>query len=400
MQRTTWFLAATFAIVFAHASRGIEPTPAPSFNVSEHADWEGIDEATPAAAANGRNCLVVWKDNRAARQPYHRGEYLLYARRFDASGSPIDNASFPIHDEPFLWNNEGLTLPAVTTLGPDYLVVWVTRLRHVSARRVTSDGMLAAGEIAIGRSGNASGQPAVATSRRGALVAWTSRTNNNGDVYATLLDRHGAVTAVVPISVDAANAQHPVAASVGRNYLVLWRELKTSGEGIVRAACVTASGDVRRLDDFPERAADWLTVAANGRSYFVAWQRPGGASAALFGSVVNGRGKVLRDEVPLASCGHDQTLPLPFPSSRNFILSWRENPYSSDAKLFALPISARGVAKSEPMPLASDGGWFGYGSASGVTRSSALVVLEQKTPDYYENGYQSRVRGSIINSEY
>jgi hypothetical protein len=61
-----------------------------------------------------------------------------------------------------------------------------------------------------------------------------------------------------------------------------------------------------------------------------------------------------------------------------------------------LTVSGRGIANSEPIPLATDAGWNGYGSASGVTRSSALVVLEQKTPGYYENGYLSRIRGTIV----
>ncbi len=372
--------------------------PARSFNLSEHSDDAAIDEATPAAAANGENCLVVWKDNRAANQPYHRGEYLLYARRFDLNGNPLDAASLPIHDEPFLWNNEGLTQPAVGAVGRDYLVVWLTRLRQIAARRVSANGLVATQEIAISTAGNASGQPGLACSRRGALVAWTSRENNNGDVHAALLDRNGAVTRVVPIAVDASNAQHPVVASVGNNFMVLWRELMPSGENVMKAACVSHAGEVRRVDNFPSRSADWITVAGNGRSFFVAWQTCDGAGAGgqLLGSVLNARGKFLRDEVSLAVCGHETTLPLALRSGRHFTLSWRENPYSTEASLFALDVTSRGVPKNEPAPAAGDARWDGYGSATDLGQSNVLVVLEQKTPAYYENGYVSRVRGSVV----
>jgi hypothetical protein len=374
--------------------------PARSFNLSEHSDAAAIDEATPAAAANGENCLVVWKDNRAANQPYHRGEYLLYGRRFDLNGAALDATSFPIHDEPFLWNNEGLTQPAVGTLGRDYLVVWLTRFRQIAACRVSGDGIAATQEIAIATTGDASGQPALASSRRGALVAWTSRMNNNGDVHAALLDRNGTITRVVPVAIDASNAQHPVVASVGNNFIVVWRELMPSGESLMKAACVSSSGEVRRLDNFPSRSADWITVAGNGRSYFVAWQTCGAAGASeLRGSVLNPRGKLLRDEVPLAACGYETTLPLALRSGRNFTVSWRENPYSVEARLFALTVSARGLAKDAPAPVACDAGWDGYGSATDLNRSDVLVVLEQKTAAYYENGYLSRVRGSVVGAK-
>jgi hypothetical protein len=397
MHRTNLFLSAAFLAATALSSIAAE-TPARSFNLSEHADHDAIDEATPAAAANGENCLVVWKDNRAGHQPYHRGEYLLYGRRFDRNGAALDATSFPIQSEPFLWNNEGLTLPAAGTLGRDYLVVWLTRLRQIAARRVSSTGSIVGEEIPIALTGDATGQPAFASTRRGGLVAWTSRTNNNGDIYATLLDRDGVVTGVVPVAVDGANAQHPVAASAGNNYIVLWRELASSGEGIIKAATVSQAGEVRRLDQFPLRNADWLTVAGNGRGYFVAWQTCGtpGAANQLLGRVLNARGKLVRDEVLLASCGHEQTLPLALPSGRNFTVSWRENPYSTDAKLYALTLSPRGLAKNEPSPMTSETGWSGYGSATELNRTNVLVVLEQKTADYLENGYVSRVRGSLV----
>ena len=173
MHRTNLFLTTAVTLAFLAAtdlpSLAAETT-ARSFNLSEHADHDAIDEATPAGAANGENCLVVWKDNRAGNQPYHRGEYLLYGRRFDQSGTALDATSFPIQDEPFLWNNEGVTLPAVGTLGRDYLVVWLTRFRQVAARRVSNTGSVVGEEIAIARTGDATGQPAFASTRRGGAL--------------------------------------------------------------------------------------------------------------------------------------------------------------------------------------------------------------------------------------
>ncbi len=359
-----------------------------------------MDEATPAAGSNGDNSLVVWKDNRGNNQPYHRGRYRLYGRRFDLNGNALDAASFQIQDEAFLWNNEGLTQPTVGTLGRDYLIVWLTRFRQVSARRVLGDGTVVTNEISIARTSNASGQPAFASTRRGGLVAWTSRTNNSGDIYATLLDKNGEVTGVVPIAVNSANAQHPVAASAGKDYLVLWRELTPSGDGLLKAVLVTPSGAVRHLDDLPARFANWVTVASNGRNYFVAWQTCLGENnpIELMGSMLNGRGKLMREGLRLAASGDEQSQPTVLASGRNFTVSWRENPYSNDASLHALTVSAQGLAKTQPSPMTSDAGWSGYGAATLLGRSNVLVVLEQKTPGYYENGYLSRARGSIVSN--
>jgi hypothetical protein len=389
---------ALFMLVGSVQSTLAAALPAYAFDLSEHSDLAGVDEATPAAAARRENCLVVWKDNRAATQPYHRGEYLLYGRRFDLAGNPLDAESFALQDEPFLWNNEGLTQPAVGPLGRGYIVVWLTRFRHVSARWISSAGTPASNEVAIARTGDASGQPALASSSRGALVAWTSRTNNNGDIYATLLDRRGNVTRVVPIAADSGNAQHPTVASAGNNFLVVWRELLPSGTGLLKAAVVSHAGEVRPLGEFPERAADWITAAANGRSYFVAWQTCGATSPGnhLMGTLLSARGKVLRDEVMLAACGHEQILPLALRSGHNFTLSWREDPYTAEARMFALTVNGRGLVKSAPMPVRGERGWDGYGTATQLDKSNVLAVLEQKTAAYYENGYLSRVRGHLF----
>lgn len=369
-----------------------------SFPVSEHAEEDGVDEATPAAASNGKNCLVVWKDNRLAKQPYHRGQYLLYGRRFDRAGNALDATSFPIQNEPFIWNNEGLTLPSVATLGSDYLVVWLTRFRHIEARRVSGNGTVRTNQIDIAHTGAASGQPAVASNRRGSLVAWTDRVNNNGDIYATLLDKRGEVTRVVPVAVDAANTQYPVAASVGKDFIVLWRELVPFSEGLIKAALVTPAGEVHRLDQFPAALASSITVAGNGRNYFIAWQTgsAGYDSHQLKGCVLNCRGEMMSDSSPLVAGSQQQSLPAVLPSGREFTLLWRENPYVADAMLYTLPVSVQGVAKSAPTPVSSEMGWTGYGAATAVGRTNVLVVLEQRTPGYYDNGYLSRVHGSVM----
>jgi hypothetical protein len=380
-------------LCFANLLRGAVA----SFPVSGHPPDEGVDEATPAAACNGKNCLIVWKDNRLAQQPYHRGQYLLYGRRFDLAGNALDAGSFQIQDEPFIWNNEGLTLPAVGVLGRDYLVVWLTRFRQIEGRRVRGDGTVKTNRIEIAQTGTASGQPAVASTRRGYLVAWTDRVDNNGDIYATLLDRNGEVTHVVPVAADSANAQYPVAASVGQDYLVVWRELAPSGEDGIKAALVTHAGEVRRLDYFPKSFASWVAVANNKRNYFITWQTAssGDTGNQFSGCVMNCRGKIVAEELALATCGAP-SLPAVVPTGRNFTFLWRENPYEAKAMLYALPVSAQGIAKAPPLPMNCEAGWNGYGTTTALGQSGALVVLEQRTPDYYDNGYLSRISGTVI----
>ena len=394
--RLTVVLAAAFLLSITVSTRAASATL--SFCLSEHPWEEAIDEATPAAGSNGETCLVVWKDNRADRRPRHQGTYLLYGRRFDRAGNPIDATSFPIQDEPFAWNNEGLTLPAVGSLGRDYLVVWLTRFRQVVARRLTADGAVLTDEIQIARTGTATGRPALASTRRGHLVAWTDRENNNGDVYATLLDRNGAVTQVVPVAVGDGNAQFPVAASAGPNYLVVWRELVSLGKGAVRAALITQAGEVRPLDSFPSVLASSATVAGNGRNFFVAWQTGLGEfeENEFAGCLVNCRGTRAGRPALLSTGEPQESLFGVLPGGRQFTVLWRDNPQAVDAALRTVPVSSQGIPKSDPSPAVSEIGWSGYGAAVPVSRSGVLVVLEQKTPDYQQNGYLSRVYGNLI----
>ena len=141
-----------------------------------------------------------------------------------------------------------------------------------------------------------------------------------------------------------------------------------------------------------------MTVAGNGRNYFVAWQTgsPGFDSFQLNGCVLNSRGKMMGAASPLAAGSQRQALPAVLPSGRDFTILWRENPYVSDAMLYTLPVSAHGIAKGTASPITSECGWNGYGAPTAVGRANVLVVLEQKSPDYYDNGYVSRVRGSLM----
>jgi hypothetical protein len=383
---------------FTPAVRSATEMPSGSFNITEHASEAAVDETAPAAASNGENSLVVWKDNRHDSQPYHQGHYLLYGRRFDLKGRPLDAVSFSIQNEPFTWNNEGITLPTVTALGRDYLVVWITPARHIQARRVLSNGTVTTNEIVIAQTGHAAGQPAVAVNRRGALIVWTDRLNNNGDIYATLVNKKGEVKRVLPIVTNSANAQYPVVATVGDDFLVLWRELVPFGEGLVKAAFVNQDGEVRLLDSFPSSLADRVLVASNGRNYLVAKQVFSAQTGQndLIGSVLNSRGAVLKDGLPLALGTGSQIQPALLPNGRSFTMLWRENPYAPEATLHALPISACGTAQGEAAAFTAEAGWSGYGQATGMKCSQLMVVLEQKTPDYSSNGYLSRIRGNLV----
>ncbi len=399
---TSWLAALCGAalIVTEAGTMAAATAPVTNFTVSEHGSEDGVDEAAPSSASNGENCLVVWKDNRNNNHPNHRGQYQLFARRLALNGRPLDRGSIQIDDEFFLWNNEGITMPGVAAYGRNYVIAWVTRNKNVSARIMRPNGTIQTNEIHIGTTGTASGQPSVAASLRSCLVAWTSRVNNNGDIYATLLNVQGQVKAVIPVATNSANAQYPVVANLGRNYLVAWRELiGLSGDGFVRAAIVTESGSVEYLMDIPTALAKRVTVGSNGRNYFIAQQvrnsQVGGTD--LTGCMLNTRGKITEEEFPIAVGTDANCLPHVLPNGRNFTMLWRENPNAPEATLSALPVTMHGTSKTSAAKLSNQTGWSGYGNATPLKPTSALVVLEQKTPDYNNNGQLSRVQASIIN---
>ncbi len=394
-------MGAFFATAFvgvAAVTRSPSDVSVGLFQISEHSDAQRIDEATPAAASNGENYLIVWKDNRLNPQPYHRGEYLLYGRRFDLSGRALEAGSFSLGADPFVWNSEGVTQPTIAVSGSDYLVVWVTRKRHVSGRLVRNDGTVLTNEIQMGRIGTAAGQPAAASTRRGMLVAWTERVNNNGNIYATLLDSTGKVTGIHPIATNTANSQHPIVASDGRNYLVVWRELAASGEVTANAAVVKQNGEIHHVGKFPSPCARGVALASNGRNFLVGFQSPSAEPdrSDLVGCLLNSRGRIVRDRLPLAMGLPIQSLPSLLSNGRDFTMLVRTHPYLDEAELLASSVSRRGGTDLGCVPILSPAGWRGYGAATSAGSSGALFVLEQKSADYDNNGYISRVRASLL----
>jgi hypothetical protein len=395
-QRITSIVAAACAVLGLCAAESIhaDDLAVRTFNVSEHAEESGIDEVTPGAASAGQNALIVWKDNRNHPQANHRGQYQLFGRRFDLQGRPLDAQSFSISSDSFLWNAEGITLPTVGAMGSDYMVTWVNRSRELVTRRVRGSGKVEGSPVIVSASRTVAGQPAFAASARSALVVWTERVNNNGDIRAAFVNRQGKVTRTVPLSVNEANAQFPVAASSGSGYVVLWRELNEFGDGVLNGASVSESGAVTPLHNLPENLVNSASVAAHRDGYiakFQSWNAEG-TGADVMGCRLTCRGT--SSDAQFLAATDSQAQPIVLSDSRGTTVVWREHASSTSAQLRAVALNGRGAAKAQPST--ANGQWSGYGTTTLLGRSNLLTVIEQRTPDYAQNGLLSRVRGSIV----
>lgn len=216
---------------------------------------------TPAAATNGTNVLVVWRE-----RPVPRAALNVAATLLRTDGTPVDGTVLALgsgscHGVP----------PAVTTNGRDFLVAW-TAADSVSGAIVRGDGS-AGRAFRIGGSGPCSdAQVSLASNGSQYVAVWTSADPAGRlQVHGVRISNDGAILDPLPLRIGSAaveTATSTVArvASNGTDFLVAWDHM---------AARVTAGGTV--LDPSPLSLGSGNVHGAwfNGRTYVVAVYEPG-----------------------------------------------------------------------------------------------------------------------------
>lgn len=219
-----------------------------------------LPRETPAAASNGTNVLVAWRERVAPR-----GALRVAATLLRRDGTPVDGNVITLGS-----SCDGVA-PAVTTNGRDFLVTW-TSTQAVNAAIVRGDG--SAGPASrIGSFGPCSdAQVSVASNGSQYLAVWASPDSTGRlHVQGVRVSNDGAVLDASQFRIGYAAAQTARGtiarvASNGTEFLVAWDNL---------AARVTAAGQV--LDTSPLSLGSGSVHGAwfNGRTYVVAVYEPG-----------------------------------------------------------------------------------------------------------------------------
>lgn len=172
---------------------------------------------TPAAASNGTNVLVAWRERTTALGALEVAATLLRPDGTPVDGSVITLGSGSCHG----------VAPAMTTNGRDFLVAW-TSAHTVLGAIVRADGSRGPA-FRIGSSGLCSnGQVSVASNGSQYLAAWASPdTTGRLQVYGVRISSDGAILDALQFRIGYAAKQTEKStivrvASNGTDFLVVW----------------------------------------------------------------------------------------------------------------------------------------------------------------------------------
>jgi phosphoribosylformylglycinamidine (FGAM) synthase PurS component len=269
------------------------------------------DQESPAAAFDGTDFLVVWRDGRNPGNPD------IYGARVSPTGAVLDPSGIAISTAA---NDQGGA--AVGFDGVNFLVVWhVYRSGYwdIYGARLTPQGTVLDPEgIAISTAANDQGGPAVGFDGANFLVAWTdARSGFDYDIYGARVTPQGTVLDPSGIAISTAAGYQWFFLAVAfddADLLVVWTDRRSMDHYDIYGARVTPQGTV--LD--PEGIAisiavgdqAYPAVAFDGTNSLVVWEDwRSGDTSDIYGARVSPAGVVF-DSGPVVRQEGSQYCPL------------------------------------------------------------------------------------------
>lgn len=214
--------------------------------------------------------------------------YGVYARRYDASGTPQDG-EFRVNQT--VDDNQNFSAVAIDADG-DFTIAWTSTAQDgdrtgVFARRYGADGTALSDEIAVNTT-TAGNQryPVIASDSMGeTVVVWTSdgQDGSSGGIYAQRLASDGTpIGSELPVNATTAgNQQLPsVAVAPGGNFLVAWQGFDlTDGEWKVYVQAYEASGTAVGVETIAGAGRHVSVTINNAGDFVVAWEAPSASDA-------------------------------------------------------------------------------------------------------------------------
>jgi hypothetical protein len=363
----------------------IDPLISPEFGMDQPiASTPSGVRATPVVAAGDDSYVVAWVQG--------KGNILdpgIYAARFDANGQMLDPYGI------LLSSTAGeQSVCSVAALRNEFLVVW-SAPRGTSTTdwdllgvRIRGDGaLLDATPLPVAAvASSVQSSPAVASNGDNYLVVW--RDSRSTGIYGTMVSTNGVVfpTNGMPISAAASDQYTPSVAALDANYLVVWQDYRkaTSSQyySDIYGARVTGGGvlmDTTGIAICTRTNSQYHpSVAAGATNYFVVWENYDRDGNDLAGARVSAEGVVL-DPVPL-SLGHAPSMqanPVVAKVENGFLMAWQEygNSPTNDfaGAVFIMGVTEEGVVGGVGAPM-----------GIGILRSESA----QATPSLAVRGHQ------------
>ncbi|MEO0085656.1 MAG: hypothetical protein ABIK37_03400 [candidate division WOR-3 bacterium] len=226
-------------------------------------------QAEPAVSFDGENFLVAWHDDRRAQR-----EYDLYAARVTTAGRVLDSTGFVVSAEP-----GQQMVPAALFDGGNHLVVWFdgrSGQYDIYGSRVSPDGtVLDPDGIPISTAAYDQWAAATAFDGENYLVIWADERLNRVDIYGARVSPQGTVLDPdgIPVACRNTTRLSPTLAFRGSDYLGVWSS-RNQEETDLYGAKVSPDGAVG--EEVPVAVAPYTqqhpAVAYGGGEVFVVYK--------------------------------------------------------------------------------------------------------------------------------
>jgi len=353
----------------------------------------------PALAFDGQNFLVVWQDRRSGTS------YDIYGTRVTSAGAVLDSTGIAISTAMY-----GQYCPVLAFDGENFLVVWEDERSgsDIYGARVTSAGaVLDTAGIAISAvSGNQSPEPAIAFGGENFLVVWRDARSSSSDIYGVRVTPGGDVldTAGIAVSTATGTQSDPAVASDGGGCLVVWEDYRDNPDTCnIYGARVTPAGVVLDPAGIPVSTAACFqqepAIASNGEDFLVVWEdgRSDVWESDVYGARVTPAGVVLDPTgITLSDAALFQSRPALAFDGENFFVAWQDN-RSSYPHTYGTRVTPAGAVLDTAGIALSTVSWQESPAVASSGTSSLVAWADARGPD---DIYGARVTsvGAVLDS--
>ena len=376
--------------VLAQASfpMAIDPLISAEFGLDQPVEGPSpCTRAAPALAAGDSGYLVVWT--------HGKGDLTspaVYGARVDAAGSLLDPYGILISP-----SAAEQTVCAVAANPGGFLAVWsaphgtsTTDWDILGARILTDGAVLDSSPLPIcALTGSLQNSPAVAANGDDYLVVW--RDSRSTGIYGTRVAPDGTIAATngLPICTAAKDQFTPAVAALGQDYLVVWQDYRNASssqyQSDIYGARITGGGvliDTNGIALCTRTNSQYHpAVAASGTQYLVVWEDYDREGNDIYGARVDAEGGVLDpDGLVLGRAANTQANPVVAATDRAFLVAWQDYRGTSTnefaASVFGTRVNDVGLVM-DPDGLALSTAPSSHGSPAVAARGDEAVVVWQ-----------------------
>ncbi len=313
----------------------------------------------PSIAFDGTNYFVVWSDGRSS-------SYDIYGARIDTSGTVLDTAGIPISTAAYYQYS-----PSIAFDGTNYLVVWEdyrSDTTDIYGARIDASGtVLDTAGIPISTATGYQEHPSIASGGTNYLVVWQDYRNSSySDIYGARIDTSGVVldTSGIPISTATDRQESPSVAFDGTNYLVVWKDARSSIYDDIYGARIDTSGVVLDTAGIPISTATDVqgspSIAFDGTNYFVVWRDyRSGSDYDIYGARMDTSGTILDTAgIPISTAAGSQCSPSIAFNGTNYLVVWEDERNGSNYDIYSARVSISGeVLDTAGIPISTSADW-------------------------------------------